>query len=301
MNSTGSINWGIYRSVPVRVFDMKDDWIMRKEWSLNGFPFAVTIFSRYPTMIFRRALPQTFLKTHYARETSYSNGFGGFDGLVMGNLAKALNFQLQIIKRSPQDTYGSVLPNNTFTGTLGDVLYGEAEVSFNARFLLDYGTAQIEFMFPVLGDKMCIIAPSAQKIPQWTAIFKCFSVNVWITFATITCLCGCFWFLLRKCQIKISVSNQHKTLRHTIVERRPHIPFKANIENHIKDGHNNTVARYITQVQDVLVPIWMIMLGASTIMPERSMERLFISSCLLAHVIILGTFEVRKSTRIQLL
>lgn len=282
--------------MPIGVFDLEDDWIMRKEWSLNGFPFTATIFSRYPTMLLKRALPETFLQTHYARGTDYSNGFGGFDGFVMGNLAKALNFQLEIIKRLPQDTYGSVLPNNTFTGTLGDVLYGKAEASFNARFLLDYGTAQIEFMFPVLGDKMCVIAPAAQKIPQWTAIFKCFSVNVWISFAAVTCLCGGFWFLLKNCQFQ---ENQREIVRpfneksRTSFDERHH-PSEAESKQ-VDECEHGAFVRYLLKIHEVFVPIWMVMLGATTIMPERTMERLFISSCLLAHVIFLGTFEVKKN------
>lgn len=266
---------------------------MRKEWSLNNFPFTATIFSRYPTMLLKRALPETFLQTHYARGADYSNGFGGFDGFVMGNLAKALNFQLEIIKRLPQDTYGSVLPNNTFTGTLGDVLYGKAEASFNARFLLDYGTAQIEFMFPVLGDKMCVIAPAAQKIPQWTAIFKCFSVNVWITFAAVTCLCGGFWFLLKKCKFHGELQEAVQPIpkkNWTAFDERHH-PLDTD-SKHEHDIDRGVFVRHLLKIHEVLVPIWMVMLGATTIMPERTMERIFISSCLLAHVIILGTFEV---------
>lgn len=270
------------------MFDLEDDWIMRKEWSLNGFPFAATIFSRYPTMLLKRELPETFMQTHYARGVDYSNGFGGFDGFVMGNLARALNFQLKIIKRMPQDTYGSVLPNNTFTGTLGDVLYGKAEASFNARFLLDYGTAQIEFMFPVLGDKMCVIVPAAQKIPQWTAIFKCFSVKVWITFAVVTCFCGSFWFVLKQCRFHGNAGAIEKN--RSVFDDRHH-PLDSDTVK-LNESERGACVTALLKINEVFVPIWMVMLGATTMMPERTVERLFISSCLLAHVIILGTFEV---------
>lgn len=81
---------------------------------------------------------------------------------------------------------------------MGDVLYGKAYASFNARFIRDYGTDDIEFMTPVYFDKFCIIAPKASKIPEWMAIFKCFNVYVWCMIVVINTACGYFWYLLKR-------------------------------------------------------------------------------------------------------
>lgn len=83
-------------------------------------------------------------------------------------------------------------------GSIGDVLYRNTYISFNARFTADYGTDEIEFMFPVFCDKLCIIAPKAHRIPEWMAIFKCFHITVWILFLLITSICGYIWFLLQQ-------------------------------------------------------------------------------------------------------
>lgn len=81
---------------------------------------------------------------------------------------------------------------------MGDVLYRKALVCFSARFMTEYGTDDIEFMFPVYFDKFCIIAPKALKIPQWMAIFKCFNVYVWGLIVIANSICGYFWYLLKQ-------------------------------------------------------------------------------------------------------
>lgn len=66
----------------------------------------------------------------------------------------------------------------------------------------DYGTNDIEYMFPYFFDKLCIVAPKALKIPEWMAIFKCFNVTVWLSLLLVNCLCGWFWFFLKQSTIK---------------------------------------------------------------------------------------------------
>lgn len=83
-------------------------------------------------------------------------------------------------------------------GTMGAVLYRNTFASFNGRFVRNYGTDEIEHMFPHFFDKLCIVAPKALKIPQWMAIFKCFSITVWISLLIVTCICGWFWFVLKQ-------------------------------------------------------------------------------------------------------
>lgn len=114
-------------------------------------------------------------------------------------------------------------------------------------------------MFSVSADKMCVIAPAAERIPQWMAIFKCFHVYVWILLPILTCLLGGFWFILK------FWAYQKRTFT----------------------GLTEKASFY-----DILVQIFMIMLGASTTLPMRSMERYFVGSCLMANVIIIGTFQV---------
>lgn len=87
-------------------------------------------------------------------------------------------------------------------GSMGDVLYRRAYMSMNGRFVADYGSNEVDFMYPVNFDNFCIIAPKALEIPQWVAIFKCFSVNVWIAIVVSSFCCGAVWWKLRSNSIR---------------------------------------------------------------------------------------------------
>ena len=118
-------------------------------------------------------------------------------------------------------------------------------------------------MFPVYADRVCIIAPAAERVPQWMGIFKCFSLNVWISLPVVTCFCGFVWYFIK-------VWNVYK---------RKKFRKNPNEQNYV----------YFSRV---FIQTWMVMLGETTTMPEQGAERLFIATCLLANVIIIGTFQV---------
>lgn len=86
---------------------------MKKGKNFKGYPFIASTFKRYPTMVESSALPKSFLATFYANGANYSDGVAGFDGLVLGNLAKAYNFRTIRVKSI---SYGALLPDNSFTG-----------------------------------------------------------------------------------------------------------------------------------------------------------------------------------------
>lgn len=193
----------------------------------------------------------------------------------MGSLAETLDFTINIINPG-ETTYGFKLKNGSFTGTLADVLNGNADAAFNSRFLFRYGSPEIEFFMPVLGDKVCVITPAADKVPQWKAIFKCFDIYFWSTFTLITFGSGLIFWIMKRYQEKCERSQIPKTF---LLDFKKFIRF---------DETNN--------INNILTTTWKVMIGINAIMPKSSMERFFIGSCLLANVIISGTFEVLFST-----
>lgn len=243
---------------------------MQKGHQLNQFPLTFTIFNRFPTMIKKEDLPPFFADS-YINNGMKTSGFGGIDGILLGILAEEINFDLHIIEPPWDETYGYRLNNGTFTGTISDVLYGRADAAFNGRFLLEYGSPEIEFMLPILGDKVCIIAPAAEKIPQWKAIFKCFDISFWYSFLLITLILSICFCLLKFWQEKQEMMALRKTVLYT--------DFKCYV---VEEKSN---------VSEVFYTTWKVMMGITAIMPNGSMERLLIGACLLANLIISGTFE----------
>ncbi|KAJ6633673.1 hypothetical protein Bhyg_16618, partial [Pseudolycoriella hygida] len=241
-----------------------DNRLVRKLASLNQFPLRVSLFPRYPSVLLPKEVPDVFERTYFSRVANKTQFYSGVDALVLGNMAEAIDFKPDIVRPSGND-YGYKLSNGTFIGSLGDVLYRRVYISFNTRFISDYGTDDIEYLFPTYFDRVCVIAPKALKVPQWMAIFKCFNRNLWIIILFINTMCGIFWFLLKS--------------------------WGSRTESFIRSRNRKTY-RQDDQICVVSIEMWIIMLGGvSKNLPNRSMERVFLSVCLVSNIIIAGTFQ----------
>lgn len=107
--------WGVFRWVPINSIDDHADWLLQKGNTFNGYPMTITMFSRNPTAVRSDDLPEAFLSTHYARGIDYSNGFGGFDGLVLGNMAQVLHFEALVVQPLT-GTYGNRRSDGSYSG-----------------------------------------------------------------------------------------------------------------------------------------------------------------------------------------
>lgn len=236
-----------------------DDWILQKGSDFKGSPFRASIFIRYPSMVWKTEFSSSFLDSYFAKAINESNDFGGFDGLVLGNLARIFNFN--ITRVVPNVNYGHLLPNATFTGAIGDVLYSRAEAAFNSRFIQDYETNDVEFLYPVLSDRFCIVAPAALRVPAWKAIFSGYHDTAWVSFCICLLICAGIWYYLQ-----IITRCQFRTEFHSIRYRQ-------------------------RTLSEILFEMWLIFLAGTTSMPRQTIERIFICGCLLADIVVIGTFQ----------
>lgn len=115
----GTVGTPIGISVWLKMSELNtNDVLLKKFRNLNGFPFKVSIFHRYPTAVFFYELPPVLRKSYFLKEMRRSKGFGGFDGLVLGNLAEIFNFSV-VVNEANDPTYGyggQGATNDTFTG-----------------------------------------------------------------------------------------------------------------------------------------------------------------------------------------
>uniref|UniRef100_A0A182J6R5 Ionotropic glutamate receptor C-terminal domain-containing protein n=1 Tax=Anopheles atroparvus TaxID=41427 RepID=A0A182J6R5_ANOAO len=235
----------------------------------DGMPIRCTVFPRNPTLLYWETLPESFRNIPYVRHSAQAaNGSSGLDGMVLGNLAEALNFTAETMDASDRQEYGYRLANDTFVGSLGDLLQYRSDVSFNVRFMKYYDTNAVEFLQPIYSDQLCVLSPKSLKIPEWLAIFLCFHPYVWATFVTIGFAGGYAWYGLRRWALRK-------------VQRYGDLP---------RTGDR---ARCST----LSIELWMVLLGASsTHLPVRALERLLLLAFLVANVIISGTFQGTLTT-----
>ena len=168
--------------------------------NLNGLPLKVSLFGHYPTLYLlqdsniKKKRPLLSI-TDGQNLTSYH----GVDGRMFATMVHFMNFTPQIINPPHQGAYGFPLPNGTFTGALGDIIYRRADISLNSRFLKYYNSTDIEFSKSLLSDKMCIIVPKARPIPRWRRMLLSFNSELWLILLGTFILLASFQLILRWC------------------------------------------------------------------------------------------------------
>lgn len=260
--------WGAFRRFDIKYLDYSDNWLLQKAYSLNKYPLWVTLFERFPTMV--STIPKYFAETAAAQGMKKS-GYGGIDGFLLGNYANDMDFTIKILYPEGNQTYGYRV-NNTFIGTLGDVVYGRADIAFNGRFYLNYGTDEIRYVSPIIDDSVCVVIPAAERSPQWKAIFKCFDNYFWFILFFMTAFTSIIYTLIDYYQEKFEMA----ILR----------------ENMLYKDYKHFVVEKEVCVKNVFSLIWKVIFGMNAKMPIKTVERLLISSCLLANIIIVGSLGV---------
>ncbi|KDR23415.1 hypothetical protein L798_05386 [Zootermopsis nevadensis] len=169
--------------------------------NLNGLPLRVSLFGHYPTSyLLQESNLETKVSLFPTNDSQHLNweSYQGVDGQMFSTITHYMNFTPKITTPSNGEVYGFPLPNGTFTGALGDVIYKHVDISFNSRFIKHYNTADIEFSNPILSDKMCIIVPKAKPIPHWRRMLSSFNSELWLILFCTFAIVASFKFILRK-------------------------------------------------------------------------------------------------------
>lgn len=77
------------------------------------------------------------------------------------------------------------------------------DFSANGRFIVDYGTPDIEFTNTVMGDSICVVVPKSQQIPQWMVILKCFTLEVWLFILGVYVVVVMIYYASRPTELKL--------------------------------------------------------------------------------------------------
>nr|XP_037873736.1 uncharacterized protein LOC119630007 [Bombyx mori] len=108
----------------------------------EGYPLRAGMFNRFPTSITKCD------KIHYyvPYDKDIADGFCGSDGLIMQDTLKYFKFNTIFSRDKNCDRYGYMnRVKGTVTGSLGCIINGEINISFNSRFM-----GHINFRFTTL-------------------------------------------------------------------------------------------------------------------------------------------------------
>jgi hypothetical protein len=183
-------SWGIVNVYKLRSINGLE--ILNCLEDLEKYPIRVKIFSRLPTAL--SEIPKNMQDNRIHTDLYKYSGFGGVDGNVLGELAKQMNFSVLTVYKQ-QRNFGKILKPGRITGSLGYIVYDLIDLVANGMFVTDQKTGNFEFTNVYFYDEICVVAPKAERIPHWLAVFKCFHWQTWI-FLTCTCLVSLlFWFI----------------------------------------------------------------------------------------------------------
>lgn len=187
-------SWGQFHNFTFDEIASNPSLILNSLWNLNYYPLKVSIFNRIPTAL--NHIPIPLQNSPNYKNLKYSIGFGGIDGSLLAGIAEYLHFNaVSVIK--PNSGYGKILLNGTATESLGLIITGQAQISANGRFLMDYGTDDIEFTWPHSRDSICAVVPKSKKIPQWKKLFRAFHCSTWLVMFNILGICLLFGFFFK--------------------------------------------------------------------------------------------------------
>lgn len=160
-------------------------------------PVKVAMFERPPTAISVRQVNQIRYPS-YLKEMRSRTNWTGIDYIVLYHIEHILNFSIQI-QKYPKHDFGFRNEDGKFVGTLGAVINGDVDISFNGRFVKDYDTdGKLAFLHYISFDRVCFITPKAQRVPTWMAPLLIFNIQAWSALFGIVWINGLFWYLLRQ-------------------------------------------------------------------------------------------------------
>jgi hypothetical protein len=156
-----------------------------------GYPLRVVMFQRFPTVVVPTA------ECHLENKNCTVN-YTGMDASLLYSLANYLNFTPVIRHTSDGKKYGYATEDCTFTGAIGDIVYGKADILMNGVFIKLYGSDKILFTHSAYSDKMCVIVPKASRIPKWMTILRRVDSTVALGVLGLYIINSCFYFLINQ-------------------------------------------------------------------------------------------------------
>ncbi|PSN53603.1 Ionotropic receptor 872 [Blattella germanica] len=154
--------------------------------NFKGYPLKVTMFERQPTVVPVEDCINSTVK------------YEGLDAFFIYTLAYYLNFTLILHHPIDGEEYGYLTEDGSYTGMLGDIIYGKADISMNALFIKTYGAENVEFTDSAYHDKVCVIVPKGKKIPKWLAIFTAVNSDAMSSLLIIYFVNSVIFYTLKK-------------------------------------------------------------------------------------------------------
>lgn len=140
---------------------------------------------------------------HHRREiingtTTLVKTFDAVDSQITHLFSESLGFSYELISPDDSDT-GNILPNGTWTGMIGMILQGHADIAISRIVLSEDRIQVLPFTYPYASVSITFITQKPIYTPNIVAFLKPFALEVWIfLISSIFIMSFIFYILLAK-------------------------------------------------------------------------------------------------------
>ncbi|XP_076656655.1 uncharacterized protein LOC143361274 [Halictus rubicundus] len=151
--------------------------------------------------------------------TKTGDQYGGVDYRYLEAITGMMNVTPILIPEKDKHGWSE---NGVFFGTLGQLINGHSDLSFNQFFVKYYLTKRIQFTNAITSDKLCVLVPKAPPVPEYLVILKTFTGHVWLLILSSYFVIAIIYTSLKGSGFANTIADSPQGSRRCKTERKSH-------------------------------------------------------------------------------
>ncbi|KAJ8871610.1 hypothetical protein PR048_027937 [Dryococelus australis] len=154
-------------------FHGNDLFLSQVPKNFHGCPFQISTFTNGPYVLGLHYFTDDFNQT----KLSFKDGI---EIQILNSISDQLNFSVIFNPIPPNNIrWGQQLRNGTWTGILGNVINGKADIAFAGMMLNTERLLFLKNTYPFFKDTISWAVPIAKPLPHWKSLIKIFPASIW--------------------------------------------------------------------------------------------------------------------------
>nr|XP_018901146.1 PREDICTED: uncharacterized protein LOC109033142 [Bemisia tabaci] len=175
-------------------FQTNLDLFHDKTSDLQGQTLSVVTFEHVPSVV-KSSIPS---QNETDDEQGESVAYGGLEIEVLQTLASAMNFRPNLYEsvNSASEQWGRVQLNGSFSGLLGEICSGRAEIALGNLYYTPYHLQILDLSTPYTTQCLTFLTPESLSDNSWKTLILPFHKSMWIAVLIVLLLGGFLFYSL---------------------------------------------------------------------------------------------------------
>ncbi|KAI5641640.1 ligand-gated ion channel domain-containing protein [Phthorimaea operculella] len=175
-----------------------------KTRNLNGEVLNVVYLDHVPSVV--------------VLKTNESTKIGGVEIEILNTLAKKMNFEPKLYQPENVDLYkwGQKQPNGSFSGLLGEMVNGHADVALGNLQYTPYHLELTDLSIPYTSQCWTFLTPEALTDNSWKTLILPFKLYMWITVLLVLLITGAIFYGLARFYMNLQEYKKEQKHRNRI-------------------------------------------------------------------------------------